>query len=155
MTLTNGGAADTILGSHTLTIDGATQTVTLDGGGWRSFPRGFPVWMLDRFLQRPGDGHQGYGRNPSEEASSAGAKGKEGEENYQGIATGQERSIHSALDGEGRVVVDRTAGPGDAQEIDQGAQDGQEVGDEAPNHAPFGFCWRFGLLAHLATGINS
>jgi len=37
--LANGGADDTILGSHTLTIDAATGTVSLDGGGALAIPQ--------------------------------------------------------------------------------------------------------------------
>ncbi len=37
--LANGGADDTILGAHTLTIDGTAGTVTLDGGGPLAIPQ--------------------------------------------------------------------------------------------------------------------
>ena len=39
VSLANGGADDTILGSHTLTIDGVAGTVTLDGGGLLAIPQ--------------------------------------------------------------------------------------------------------------------
>ena len=39
VTLAGGGAADTILGDHTLTIDGVAGTVTLDGGGPLALPQ--------------------------------------------------------------------------------------------------------------------
>jgi len=39
VTLANGGADDTILGAHTLTIDGAAGTVSLDGGGPLAIPQ--------------------------------------------------------------------------------------------------------------------
>jgi flagellar hook-associated protein 3 FlgL len=39
VTLANGGADNTILGAHTLTIDGVNGTVTLDGGGPLAIPQ--------------------------------------------------------------------------------------------------------------------
>jgi flagellar hook-associated protein 3 FlgL len=39
VTLANGGAGNTILGAHTLTIDGVNGTVTLDGGGPLAIPQ--------------------------------------------------------------------------------------------------------------------
>ena len=39
VSLANGGAENTILGAHTLTIDGVTGTVTLDGGGPIAIPQ--------------------------------------------------------------------------------------------------------------------
>ena len=39
VTLANGGADNTILGPHTLTIDGVNGTVTLDGGGPLAIPQ--------------------------------------------------------------------------------------------------------------------
>ena len=107
----------------------------------RKGPRGLRVCLTARLLQQPRDDHQGYGDNPSEEASQGGAEGHEGEENSQGIAASQEGSLQSAVAGERSVVVDGAAGPGDPKEINKATEDGEEVADKASAYASFGFYW--------------
>jgi len=79
----NGGAENTILGSHTLTIDGAAGTVTLDGGGPLGIPQPGDADFTD-FVVRNEDGAEVH-------------------LDFSGYAGG---SSTATLDGQGSISVD-------------------------------------------------